>query len=59
LEVGDGAFGQDNVSPGEFLVDFGDAAVVDMAQGAHQGEDVQAELVARQREPTFGLGSEG
>jgi len=55
-EVQDGAFGEDDPAAGKFVVDFGDAAVLDVPQATDQGEHVQAELVVGQREVRLGLG---
>src|SRR5262245_40399857 len=40
-------------------MDLGDAAVLGVAQGADQGDDVEAELVVRQGEAALGLRAEG
>ena len=58
-EVGDGALGEDDPPAGEFVVDLGDTAVLDIAEPADQGHDVESELVMRQGEVRFGLGAIG
>ena len=58
-EVEDGTLGDGHAASGEFLVDLRDAAVFGVAQPSDQGEDVQAELVVRQREVRLRLGAIG
>jgi hypothetical protein len=55
----DGAFGEDNVAAREVLVNFGDAAVVGVAQGTDEGQDVEAKLVAWEGDSAFSLGRSG
>jgi hypothetical protein len=59
LAVGDGAFGENYLAAREFLVNFGEAAVVGVAQGAPQGQHVRTTRLAGQGEAAFGLGAEG
>src|SRR5262249_15047578 len=58
-QVGDGAFRDGQAAGHEVLVDFGDGAVLGIAEGADVGQDVQAELVLRQRVAALGLGTIG
>ena len=58
-QVADGARGDGDAAPGQFAVDFGDAAVFRVAEAADQGENIEAELVVRQSEVRFGLWSVG
>ena len=58
-QVGDGAFGQDEPAVSELAVDLGDAAVLGMAEPAHRGHDVEAELVIGQGEVGLSLRAVG
>ena len=58
-QVGDGALGQDEPAVRELAVDLGDAAVLGIAEPAHQGHDVEAELVIGQGEMGLSLGAVG
>jgi hypothetical protein len=59
LEVGDGAFGEDDLAAREFLVNFRHAAVMGVAQGADEGEHIQTKFMAWAGEAALGLGAEG
>ena len=48
-----------HAAAGQLGMDLGDAAVLGVAQGADQGDDVEAELVLGQGEAALGLGAVG
>jgi hypothetical protein len=56
---GDAALGDGDAACAQDRVDLRHGAVIAVAQGAHQRHDVEPELVARQRQGPFGLGSVG
>jgi hypothetical protein len=58
-EVGDRALRHHDPPTGELAVDLGDAAVLGMAESAHQRHDAEAELVIGQGEMGLGLGPIG
>src|SRR5262249_38030386 len=58
-EVGDGALGQGDPAADQLAVDLGDAAVLGMAEVAHQGQDIEPELMIGQGEGGLGLGPVG
>ena len=57
-EVGDGAEADGHAAADQLGMDLRDAAVLGVAQGADQGDDVEAELVLRQGEAPLLLGAE-
>ena len=58
-QVGDGAEAGRYATADQLGMDLGDTAVPGMAQGADQGDDVEAELVLRQGEAPLRLGAQG
>jgi hypothetical protein len=58
-EIADGALCQDEASRGQFLMNFGEAAVLEVTQRADQSHDIESELVVRQGDPSFGFGPQG
>ena len=55
-QVGDAAKADGHAPADELGVDFGDAAVLGVAESADEGDDVEAELVLRQDQPPLLLG---
>ena len=58
-EVGDGPLGHGHVAIDEVVSDLGYGAVLRIAESPDQGDDVEPELVVREREASFGLGPVG
>ena len=54
-QVGHATLADRHAAPAQLLVDFRNAAVLTVAQGADQRDHVQAELVLRQRQGGFPL----